>query len=441
MSGALTGRRSRRAHPARASTSAGDRVRPAAVVVGLDSMQGLQAARILHARGVRVIALAKDPRNHACRTRVCDDIRFVNTRDDNLIDELLRLGPTLSEKAVLFPCEDGNVRLISRQRDRLRPFFHIALPPPDVVEMLMDKTRFYAYAQEHDLPIPPTWFLRSRDDMLAARRSVRLPAILKPANSATRLWEKNCMFSAFKVDTTEELLTVFDTYHEFTDVFILQEWIAGPDSNLYSCNAYLDAHGEPLATFVARKLRQWPPHIGKSSLGVECRSDEVLTETLRLFRAVGYRGLGYVEFKLDERYGRQFIVEPNVGRPTGRSAIAEAGGVELLYTMYCDVLGFELPEQREQRYGQAKWVHLRRDLQSALYYWRRGELTLGDWIASWRGPKAYALFSLRDPAPFLADGWRVARTLLSSKERNRRRWTIEIDDPQAAGTVVPSQTR
>ena len=175
------------------------------------------------------------------------------------------------------------------------------------------------------------------------------------------------MFSAFRVESVAELRTVHDRYREFTDALILQEWISGPDSNLYSCNCYLDGNGEPLATFVARKLRQWPPHIGKSSLGVECRSDEVLSETLRLFRGVGYRGLGYVEFKFDERLGRHFIVEPNVGRPTGRSAIAEAGGVELLYTMYCDLLGLPLPKEREQRYGTAKWVHLRRELQAAAY--------------------------------------------------------------------------
>jgi predicted ATP-grasp superfamily ATP-dependent carboligase len=105
--------------------------------------------------------------------------------------------------------------------------------------------------------------------------------------------------------------------------------------------------------------------------------------------------------------------------------------VELLYTMYCDLLNLDLPENREQQYGSAKWIHLRRDLQSALYYWRQGELTLGDWMRSWRGPKAFALFSLRDPGPFLSDGWRVARTILSTTERDRRRWTIETHQKDA----------
>ena len=405
---------------------------PAAVLIGLDSMQGLQAARILHGRGVPVIAFAKDPQHDACRTNVCEEIRITNTRDDALVDALLELGRTLAHKAVLYPCEDANVLVVSRNRDILSHYFHIALPAADVVEMLMDKTRFYAYAHDHGLPIPPTHFLRTRDDLDIACNSLTFPAILKPANSATRRWESNCIFSAFKVATTEELYTLYDGYRAYTDIFILQEWIEGPDSNLYSCNCYFDEHGQPLATFVSRKLRQWPPHIGKSSLGVECRCDEVLRETVRLFREVGYRGLGYVEFKLDERYNQYFIVEPNVGRPTGRCTIAEAGGVELLYTMYCDLVGLALPEGREQRYGTAKWVHLRHDLQSAAHYWLHGELTVREWLRSWRGgPKAFALFSLRDPGPFLSDLWRVTRALLSSAERDRRRWIVHTDGRSA----------
>lgn len=398
---------------------------PPAVLIGLDSMQGLQAARILHARGVPVIAFAKDPKNDACRTNVCREIRIADTRTENLISALEELGRELGEKAVLFPCEDRNVQLVSQHRHRLEPWFHIALPTPDVVEMLMDKTRFYRYAMEEGLPIPSTHFIHSRADLDALEDSLGFPAVLKPANSATRLWEKNCMFSAFKVSGMDELYALYDRYHLFTGVFIVQEWIEGPDQNLYSCNCYFDASGEPVVTFVARKLRQWPPHIGKSSFGVECQADEVREQTIRLFRGVGYRGLGYVEFKLDERHNRFFIVEPNVGRPTGRSAIAEAAGVELLYTMYCDLLGRPLPLAREQKYVGAKWVHLRRDLQSVLYYWRKGDLTLVEWARSWRGKKAFALFSWRDPLPFLSDLWRVSRTAVSPRERRRRRRKME----------------
>ena len=99
------------------------------------------------------------------------------------------------------------------------------------------------------------------------------------------------------------------------------------------------------------------------------------------------------------------IIEPNIGRPTGRSPIAEAGGVELVYTMYCDALGRPLPAGREQKYSGVKWIYLRWDLQSAFVHWWRGDLTIADWYRSIRGKKAYALFSLTDPGPFLWDLW------------------------------------
>ena len=50
-----------------------------------------------------------------------------------------------------------------------------------------------------------------------------------------------------------------------------------------------------------------------------------------------------MEMKCDERSGKYFIVEPNIGRPTGGSATSEAAEVELLYTMYCDAIGRDLP--------------------------------------------------------------------------------------------------
>jgi predicted ATP-grasp superfamily ATP-dependent carboligase len=106
--------------------------------------------------------------------------------------------------------------------------------------------------------------------------------------------------------------------------------------------------------------------------------------------------------KRDDRTGRFYIIEPNVGRATGRSAIAEAGGVELLQTMYCDMLGLPLPAG-EQRYGGVKWIHLRWEFQAAVLQWRNGSLGLREWWRERRGPKAYAIFSWNDPLPFWLD--------------------------------------
>jgi D-aspartate ligase len=286
--------------------------------------------------------------------------------------------------------------------------------------MMMNKVSFYTYAQDKGFPIPRTCFLHNREDAEQAAKSFTYPCILKPPMSAIPGWEKNSKLKAYRVSNTDELLAVYDRYGKLAENVILQEWIEGPVSDLYSCNCYFDKDSEPVVTFIARKLRQWPPETGESSLGEECRNDVVLSESIKLFKSVKYRGLGYLEMKRDRRTGRYFIVEPNIGRPTGRSAIAEAGGVELVYTMYCDALGWPLPENRVQNYGGVKWISLRRDFQSALYHWREGTLTLKEWHLSWRGRKAYDLFSWTDLGPFLGDLQRSIRLYLSPEERRKR---------------------
>ncbi len=396
------------------------RGQPAAVVIGLDSMQGLQAARILAKNKVPVIGVAA-ARNHAfCKTNVCKQILVAPTADLDLIPRLRELGEQLTEKAVLFPSEDNSVLLVSRYRDELEKYFHVLLPPADVVETLMDKVLFYTFAQKNRLPIPPTFFIDDETQLKSVAGRISYPCVLKPRDSAAKRWEDETIFKAFKIFHAEELVSTYNRFSRWTDSFIVQQWIEGNDSDLYSCNCYFDENSQPLVTFVARKLRQWPPETGISCLGEEVRNDTVLDQTMRLFRSVNYRGLGYLEMKRDRRSGEYFIVEPNIGRPTGRSAIAEAGGVELLYTAYCDAIGWKLPQAREQSYRGVKWIHLRKDLQSSFKYWRRGELTISEWWRSIRGRKTYALASWRDPRPFVYDWFSALRSYWTPGNRQKR---------------------
>jgi predicted ATP-grasp superfamily ATP-dependent carboligase len=389
-------------------------------------MTGLQTSRILARRGVPVTAIAKDPAHYCCRTRVCEKILVADTGTNEFIKTLEDLGPELRQKAVLFPCTDMSVLYISRHRQRLEDWYHVVLPEPEVVEMLVDKISFYTYAQEEGLPIPGTFFLKGRADAKQAAEELTFPCILKPPMK-TPAWETHTKAKVYKVANAEEFLALYDRCSKWAEVLMVQEWIEGPDANLYSCNCYFSADSEPVVIFIARKLRQWPPETGTSCLGEECRNDVVLEASIRLFRSVSYRGLGYVEMKRDERTGKHYIIEPNIGRPTGRSAIAEAGGVELLYATYCDTLGWPMPANTQQQYGNMKWIYLRRDLQSAFYYWRRGDLTLKEWWRSWRGRKAFAIFSWTDPAPFSADLLRSLGLLVGRRKMKEQAQELAIE--------------
>lgn len=379
---------------------------PPAVILGLDSMQGLQAARILARRGVRVVGVSSSDHHYACRTRE-SEVVVARSREE-LFTFLKTFGESLDQRAVLFPCQDGRVLSVSRAREELERWYRIVLPEPDVVEMLMDKTAFYRYATEKGFPIPETHILQSADDAERAADSLSFPAVLKPAMRTSR-WTEMTDEKGFLVADGRQLVEIYDRFSSVGEPLIAQRWIPGGISNLYSCNCYFSQSGELLTSFIARKLRQWPVDTGQSSLGEEIRDDTVLEESIGLLRSVGYRGLGYVEMKRDPSTDRYYIIEPNVGRPTGRSAIAEAGGVDLLFTAYCDAADLPLPPNRHQTYGGVRWIHIRRDILSAVVTMRRGELTFGEWIRSVRRVKGFAVLSLRDPMPFLAEFGQAVR--------------------------------
>ena len=100
---------------------------PHAVVVGIDVYTGLQTARILASRGVPVIGVAGDPRHPFCRARACERIVAAGTSSEDLVPALQALGPELEHKAILFPCTDMSVLVISRHRHRLADHYHVVL--------------------------------------------------------------------------------------------------------------------------------------------------------------------------------------------------------------------------------------------------------------------------------------------------------------------------
>ena len=374
--------------------------RPAAVVTNLESFVGLQTARLLRRHDIPVVALTDRLGAPLARTRSVDAVFGAGSGGADTVRVLREIAPLFPERAVLIPCSDAAVAAISAARDSLD--YHLVLPDPGVIDALTDKVRFLAHAQEIGVPVSPYRVLHSRAEAEAASAQLHYPVVMKPFRSSPA-WYEHVGQKALRVFDSARLLEVWDRATPDYPV-LAQEWVEGGDDHLYSFNGYFDGGGRPLATFVARKTRQWPPHTGMSSLGVECRNDEVLQAALRLFASVPYRGFAYLEMKVDLRTGQHYAIEANIGRPTGRSPIAEAGGVELHYTAYCDALGIPLPRARVQRYGEAKWIYFAKDVVSALYYRRRGELTLREWWHSIQGVRADAVFSWRDPLPFVLDG-------------------------------------
>jgi predicted ATP-grasp superfamily ATP-dependent carboligase len=413
--------------------------RPPVVVIGLDCPTGLQTARTFAARGIDVTGLATNPEHACARTRSCRRVVEIEVGEAPLVEALMRLGPQLDGRAVVVPCTDLAVLAMSKHQAELRMLYRFAVPTIDVTALLLDKALFAKFATIHEFPIPKTFVIGGMDDIEIAGAELEYPCVLKPSVKSSA-WTANTTAKAIVVESAKALSESYERYSRWADAFVVQEWIAGGDGDHYTCDCYVSAQGVPLVTFSARKIRQWPPSTGQGSLSVECRDDYVRELTLRVLATAGHHGQGYLETKRDTRSGRHLIVEANIGRPTGRAAAAERAGVELLMTMYCDLIGSPLPTARTQKYLGTKWIHVRRDLQASAHLVMSGKAGIREIVKPWRGPFAFALESRRDPVPFLAD-WahafgQVARSRWAGLRSRlaRRRWLRWLEERERTGT-------
>ena len=126
--------------------------------------------------------------------------------------------------------------------------------------------------------------------------------------------------------------------------------------------------------------------------------------------ALGYHGYGSVEYKRDPRTQR-FVMTEVTARTWYPHALSEHCGINLPHIAYCDLLGLPLPKTNTAFEQGVKWIDEVGDFKSGLQYWREGELTLSDWLRSYRGKKRWAICAQDDVIPALV---LLLRTLWAS---------------------------
>lgn len=385
-----------------------------AVILGVDSITGLQSARLLADRGIEVMGVARNGRHFASASRRLRAV--VEASSDDLVGVLESFDAALGRPFVVIPCSDSWVSALAGSRPRWPHHVRSVSPEPDMIDTLMSKVGFSEFAARNGFAVPRTVVLADGEGIEGPIQELRFPLVVKPDRKPAN-WDAWMGGKVSVARDPAQLRSVVRRGLQRADSLIVQEWVEGGEDALLSFNGYFDRHSMPLAAFTARKLRQWPPGAGTSASGEEIRDDEIVDLAIELFQKASFRGLAYLEVKRRSSDGLPVLIEANVGRPTGRSAICEAGGVELVYSAYRDALGLPPLSDNRQLYRGVKWVYLRHEVQAAVSAMRGGELTGRQWLRSLRGRKVYAVWSVGDPLPFFVDIYHTVRKVLT-----RRRW-------------------
>lgn len=399
---------------------------PPAVVVGTE-LNGLGIARPLWRAGIPVWGVAA-PRPHAAeRSRAFRRVtRSAEWTEAGLLEALRSVGRDLTEKAPLLLTKDEPVLWVSRNRDELSQWFHINLPDAPTVELLMNKRLFCERALQEGWPVPLTVRAGSLEELEQLAPEIPFPCILKPEvkNEAFR---RQPIPKTFKLRNREELYSAYRRVAPFESEVVVSEFIPGPDTRLLSCRTYWNTRGEPQANFVVQKLLQWPVEIGIMALAGPCPDGlggAVRELCTRIFRTVGYRGLGALEVKLRPD-GSPVIMEPCVGRTVYSGEIAALNGIDLPAIAYFDMaFGRNVAPE-----GALAGAPLRRPVKlddgprsrrSRALYRKLGLLDGRTCRALLAGPRRDMLWRLEDPLPGLTAIGRAVTRLVGVPLRRRR---------------------
>jgi len=379
-----------------------------AVIANANNIVALSVIRSLGRQGVPIVALfGKNHDYHQAYTKVVGSSRFVSEKywfdeadyESNIIQGLLDIGKALDSKGVLFPASDHDLVLVSKHRAYLQNFYHILMPPDDMLALLLNKERFYEFADKENLPIPRTFVPGSSSDISTISRLVRYPCIIKPSWRSKKWIRRYRSIKVIPCASQEELLQTYEQVSREFSGLTVQDVVPGPESNIVCSFTYLDRQSEPLGMFLCRKIRQYPPEFGNTSLAEPISSPEVERITRRICKQLALVGYVGIEFKLDPRDKAYKIIEITPSRIDRQAGLSDTCGINIPYIWYAYLLGLHLNVGVSEK--PYRWASEVNEIRSIGRYLKRGEWTVVDWFKGYRNVRRWEVFAGDDLFPFL----------------------------------------
>ena len=407
----------------------GDRV-PAVVLGG--SVNALSNARSLGRRGVPVL-LVDHGRRLATYSRYCTPL-VLDTDADHTGDwlgALRAIGDRLPGPAVLLATADELVSLVADHAALLSQWFRFLVPDADTVATIVDKSTQYDRARAAGISVPDTRTPTSLAELTAIAAEVSYPVLLKPRSDETR---RAFGHKARPVDERAGADRPVRGARRPRRALPRAGARARPRRHaLYGYWAFWDADGHEHSWITRRKLRQYPLGFGTGACQESVAAPDVAALSRRLLEAFAYRGLVGVEWKRDARDGRLRLMEINPRTVIGNQ-LAISAGIDLPWIAYRALAdpATALAPNHAFKVG-VRWINEDLDPKAFRELRRTGQLSTAAWVRSLLGARSWALWSWRDPAPFLHRFRRFPSAIIRRLSRRGRRLARSPSDVAGRG--------
>lgn len=389
-------------------TSQARRPRAGAVVMGdLDLVTPLTLAGV----PVTVVAARDDPVRFSRR-----HLPWIEDERPDAASLLGRLrvhAHAQPHPPTLFFESDEDLAFILANHDELRRDYRFVLGDPDLIHVLLDKSRFQLHAQRLGLPVPEARAIDTADDD-PAEVPASFPAILKPMGMG-RGWVPGSTFDGAKaclVGDRHDLAEALAGAGPHHRRLLLQDFVAGPESRIESYHSYVGEDGSVVAEFTGRKLRTHPAAFGFTTALVTTDAADVRALGREVMATLGLNGVAKLDFKRDE-HDRLWLLEVNP-RFNLWHHVGAVAGCNLPALVHADLVGSPRPTYTTARAG-VTWAWLPRDLLRARAEGER----VWDYLRWLRACDAFGGSVPTDPWPFLRGRlWPLARRHLHPLRRH-----------------------
>jgi predicted ATP-grasp superfamily ATP-dependent carboligase len=369
---------------------------------------GLGVTRSIGKLGVPVIGLDQDSESTGLVSKFCTGRIIVKDPvifPEACLETLINFGKKLSEKAVLLPTADSYVQLVSENAHVLSEYFLFNVPEYALLQQIMDKKKQYALAEKHNIPIARTYAPESPDDLDEIVNTLRFPLFIKGLTSA--LWGEKYKKKGFLVHNVVELRDQLSAILAQGVQPIVQEVIPGANHNHFKVCTYYAGNGELKCVFSTHKARQYPVDFGIGTYMKSSLNRELIDLSIGFLEKIGYRGVGSIEYKLDDRDNQYKYIELNP-RFWQQNIQSTYAGINFALANYNDCIG-EAVDMQDKFSNDVIWIDGIGDFRSFLKSHRMGQISTREWLKSLRHIACFSYFDKDDLKPLVS---RLAQVLM-----------------------------
>lgn len=299
------------------------------IVTNANSSKALTVTRSLGKKGIDVITTDSKRFSPSFFSKYSTN-HFTSSspkiKPDEYINQLLNYVKK-NNVDVLMPVKSTDTLLISKYKHKFTPYTKVPFQDYSKMIQLNDKKKLVEIASEIDIPIPKTYNIINSNDISNVAKDISYPAVIKLKNATSSIG------ISYAQSENELILKYNQTILKYNltknDYPLIQEYIPGDG---YGVSALFN-QGDLRAIFTHKRLREYPITGGPSTMRISVQHPEMEKIAVNLLKHVGWHGLAMVEFKLDRRTNKPYLLEVNP-RFWGSINQAVSSGVDFPYLLY-----------------------------------------------------------------------------------------------------------